>query len=254
MPARVTIDAEGTTKLAYFARDNAGNAEPPRTLTINLDKTEPQITVPADITTMATGAGGAAVEFNVTATDKLDGDLPVSYETESGPVISGDTFPPGTTTVTVTAVDRAGNTAVASFNVTVRYDFQGFFRPVNNPGPGPDFVVNRARAGSAIPVKFSLGGNLGTTIPEIFAESPNSTPDHPLYYPVSRQIPADSGATIDPVEETVTADSSGLSYDPLTGQYEYVWKTNKAWAGQDRELILKLADGTEHTALFRFVK
>jgi hypothetical protein len=33
-----------------------------------------------------------------------------------------------------------------------------------------------------------------------------------------------------------------------------VWKTNKAWAWQDRELILKLADGTEHTALFHFVK
>jgi Tol biopolymer transport system component len=254
LPARVTIEAEGTTTLAYFAKDNAGNVEPPRTLTINLDKTEPRITVPADITTMSTGASGAAVEFNATATDNLNGDLPVSYETDSGPVVSGDTFPPGTTTVVVTAVDRAGNAAKASFNVTVRYDFQGFFRPVDNPGPGPDFVVNRARAGSAIPVKFSLGGNQGTTIPEIFAESPNSTPDQPLYYPISRQIPADPGATTDPVEETVTADSSGLSYDPLTGQYDYVWKTNKAWAGQDRELVLQLADGTEHTALFRFVK
>ncbi|HET7270649.1 MAG TPA: PxKF domain-containing protein, partial [Rubrobacter sp.] len=133
-------------------------------------------------------------------------------------------------------------------------DFQGFFRPVDNPGPGPDYVVNQAKAGSAIPVKFSLGGNQGTTIPEIFAESPNSTIDNPLYYPLSRQIPEDPSATSDLIEETVSTGSSGLSYEPLTGQYTYVWKTSKAWAGQDRELILKLTDGTEHTALFRFVK
>jgi hypothetical protein len=118
-------------------------------------------------------------------------------------------------------------------------------------------LVNQAKAGSAIPVKFGLGGNQGTTVPEIFAESPNSTSENPLYYPVSRQVPTDLGATTDAVEETANAGSSGLSYDPLTDQYTYVWKTDKSWGangGQDRELILKLADGTRHTALFRFTK
>jgi Tol biopolymer transport system component len=257
LPAHITLNTEGTTTLNYFATDNAGNAEPPKTLMVNLDKTEPQITVPEDITSVATGPSGAAVEFGATATDNVEGDLPVSYETDYGPVVSGDTFPLGTTTVTATAVDRAGNMVTAGFEVTVVYDFQGFLSPVDNPGPGPEYVVNRAKAGSAIPVKFGLGGNRGTTVPEIFAESPNSTPENPLYYPVSRQVPTEFGATTDAIEETANAGSSGLGYDPLTDQYTYVWKTDKSWGangGQHRELILKLADGTEHTALFRFTK
>ena len=257
MPARITIDAEGTTTLNYFATDNAGNVESPKSLTVNLDKTRPQITVPSNLTAIATGPSGAAVEFAATATDNTYGDLPVGYETDYGPVASGDTFPLGTTTVTATATDKAGNIATVSFNVTVIYDFQGFFSPVDNPGSGPEYVVNRAKAGSAVPVKFSLGGNQGTTVPEIFAESPNSTSDNPLYYPISRQIPTDLGAPNDPLEETVNAGSSGLRYDPLTDQYTYVWKTDKSWGnngGQDRELILRLADGTRHTALFRFTK
>jgi hypothetical protein len=257
LPTQIAIRTEGTTTLTYFATDNAGNVESPKSLTVNVDKTEPQITVPADITTVATGPSGAAVHFEATAIDNLVGDLPVSYQTDRGPIASGDTFPPGTTTVTATAVDRAGNTATASFAVTVLYDFRGFFSPVDNPGPGPDYVINKVKAGSAVPVKFGLGGNQGTTVPEIFAESPNSTPDNPLYYPISRQIPEGLGATTDPIEETVTAGSSGLSYDPLTDQYTYVWKTDKSWGangGQDRELILKLADGTRHTALFHFTR
>jgi Tol biopolymer transport system component len=257
LPVEITVNTEGTTTLNYFATDNAGNAEPPETLTVNLDKTEPRITVPEDITSFATGPTGAAVEFDATATDNVEGDLPVSYKTDQASVASGATFPLGTTKVTATAVDKAGNTATASFEVTVVYDFQGFFRPVDNPGPGPDYVVNQIKAGSAIPVKFGLGGNQGTTVPEIFAESPNSTTDNPHYYPVSRQVPTDPGASTDAVEETVNAGSSGLSYDPLTDQYTYVWKTDKSWGangGQDRELILKLMDGTEHTARFRFTK
>jgi len=31
-----------------------------------------------------------------------------------------------------------------------------------------------------------------------------------------------------------------------------VWKTEKSWAGQCRVLKVTLADGSEHTATFRF--
>jgi hypothetical protein len=52
----------------------------------------------------------------------VDGALPdssISYKTDSGPVASGDIFPLGTTTVTVTATDKAGNTATGTFKITV---------------------------------------------------------------------------------------------------------------------------------------
>jgi hypothetical protein len=62
------------------------------------------------------------------------------------------------------------------------------------------------RAGSAIPVKFSLGGYRGLQIFE-------------AGYPGSVLIACDSSAPLDPVEETVTAGSSGLSYDAATDTY-----------------------------------
>jgi hypothetical protein len=57
---------------------------------------------------------------------------------------------------------------------------------------------------------------------------------------------------VDDVEQVVTTSSSGLTYDATTDTYTYVWKTDKAWAGQCRELILRLDDGTEHRAHFQF--
>jgi hypothetical protein len=63
---------------------------------------------------------------------------------------------------------------------------------------------------------------------------------------------AGSGGSSGAIEETVTAGNSSLQYDPKTQTYTYVWKTDKAWAGTCRQLIVKLIDGTEHSALFQF--
>jgi hypothetical protein len=42
------------------------------------------------------------------------------------------------------------------------------------------------------------------------------------------------------------------TYDPNTDTYTYVWKTNKAWAGTCRQLLVKLKDNSEHRANFDF--
>jgi hypothetical protein len=56
----------------------------------------------------------------------------------------------------------------------------------------------------------------------------------------------------DDPQPTATAGKSGLTYDPTSGRYTYVWKTEKAWAGTCRYLSLQLADGTEKRAAFMF--
>ncbi len=117
-----------------------------------------------------------------------------------------------------------------------RYPFTGFFQPVD----GGD-VVNAARAGAAIPVKFSLGSNLGL---DIFATG----------YPRAQAMNCDTRAPIDVISETVNAGNSSLTYDGTTGRYTYVWKTEKAWANSCRELQIKLTDGETHTARFTFSK
>ena len=114
------------------------------------------------------------------------------------------------------------------------YNFSGFFPPVDNLP-----VFNTPKAGSAVPVKFSLRGNQGLGIFE-----PG--------YPKSQLIPCNSTVPVNGIEETVAA--SSLSYNPSTDQYSYVWKTDKAWAMTCRQLVVKLNDGTSHHANFQFTK
>jgi hypothetical protein len=116
----------------------------------------------------------------------------------------------------------------------LHYTFTGFFQPVDNTP-----VLNVVRAGSGVPVKFSLGGDQGL---DIFLDG----------YPLSRQIACGTGAGLDDIEQTVNAGGSALSYNASTDQYTYVWKTNRAWAGTCRQLVVILRDGSIHTANFSF--
>lgn len=141
----------------------------------------------------------------------------------------------GTHPFWVKATDVAGNTSAwAKSSYTVDYAFTGFFPPVGNLP-----ALNGRNAGSAVPVKFSLAGNQGLSI---FAAG----------YPKSTKISCTTLAPLDNVLSTVTAGGSSLSYDPLADQYNYVWKTDKAWAGTCRQLVVELADGTFHYANFMF--
>jgi hypothetical protein len=199
------------------------------------DVTPPTISgTPGDITTQPTSLAGATVTYTApTATDLADGTVSVTCSPASG-----STFALGTTLVTCSAHDAAGNYASTHFNVNVLYNWTGFFQPLN---PDPT-VCNVVKAGSAIPLKFSLGGNQGMSI---FANG----------YPfVSTGTCA--GASLDPITdgETVTAGNSNLNYDATADQYVYVWKTDKSWAGKAVRLTIVFADGTTHYARFSFTK
>jgi hypothetical protein len=113
--AGLNVTTEGVTTIRYFARDKAGNSENPHTLTVRFDKTPPALTVPDNFTQEATGPEGAAVSFKVAGTDNVDPDPTVTADHHSG-----DTFPVGTTVVTGTAKDQAGNVTQKSFGVTVQ--------------------------------------------------------------------------------------------------------------------------------------
>jgi outer membrane protein assembly factor BamB len=80
------------------------------------DTTPPVITIPGTVTVTATSSSGAVVTFNVTATD------PDDVATVTCAPSSGSLFPIGTTAVGCNAVDTAGNTANASFDVVVQPD------------------------------------------------------------------------------------------------------------------------------------
>ncbi|HEX3542138.1 MAG TPA: HYR domain-containing protein [Acidimicrobiales bacterium] len=105
----------GTTIVSCSATDAHGNTGTTNLPVTVQDTTPPQLHLPSDVTVEATSPGGAAVSYNASATDLVDGTMAASCSPASGA-----TFPFGTTTVNCTATDAHGNSANGSFKVTVR--------------------------------------------------------------------------------------------------------------------------------------
>jgi hypothetical protein len=234
-PASGATFALGATEVICTATDSHNNSATETFDVTVRDTTAPAITgVPANITVKATSPSGARVTYaSPEASDLVDGTVGVSCSPASG-----STFALGITRVDCSASDSRGNSDTKTFEVGVFYDWAGFFNPVNNPD-----VLNVAKAGSAIPVKFSLGADMGL---DVFYQPPNEPS-----YPKSGAMACDSTAPVDAIEQTVTAGSSGLNYDATTGRYTYVWKTNSGWAGTCRQLVVKLDDGKVYRANFK---
>jgi hypothetical protein len=210
--------------------DNAGNTNAGiDSAAFKIDLTKPVVTV-TGVSNGATYTLGSVPAAGCSTTDALSG-----VKTHASLAVTGG--PVGSVTAKCDgAVDNADNTNSASVTYNVEYAWTGFFRPVDNLP-----TLNTVKAGSSVPVKFSLAGNQGLNI---FASGS----------PASKVAACDAGASTDAIEETVTAGNSSLSYDATADQYNYVWKTEKAWAGTCRQLQVKLADGTTHAANFKLLK
>ena len=114
------------------------------------------------------------------------------------------------------------------------FNFTGFFAPVENPP-----AKNSAKAGQAVPVKFSLGGNQGL---DVFASG----------YPASQSVDCTTLASAGALAQTSA--NGGLQYSAAVDQYSYVWKTDNAWSNTCRQLVVKFKDGSQYVANVQFKK
>ena len=252
---------QGAHTLSVKATDPAGNADPVgASATWMVDVTPPDTSItgqPSDPTssTSATFTFGSTEAGSTFACSLDNGSFAAcaSPKTYSGLAL-------GTHTLAVKATDAAGNTdptpATATWTVKSGYIFTGFFKPIYNLPK-----VNKVKAGSLIPVRFSLGGNFG---PNIFAPG----------YPQS-QVVACAGlgqtkeADVDEVEapgsrkaRLAVGGTGGTGWlipipdsERHTWQYLFVWKTERAWAGTCRQLIIQFNDGSApQVANFKFVR
>ena len=118
--------------------------------------TTPQ-NVAKSITLTGSDVDGDALTYAIVSSPShgsLSGTPPNVTYTPATDYTGGDSF---TFKVNDGRVDSAP--AIVSVTVSGGYNFSGFFQPVDNL---PTF--NMTKAGSAIPVKFSLGGNQGLDI------------------------------------------------------------------------------------------
>jgi hypothetical protein len=228
--ASITTSANvGTSAFAVSSDKTQSRLE---VIYVGKDDKKPVIKLPDTMPKeFAKSPSGATANFTVSADDNFE---VKSFDCDH---LSGAVFPVGKTPVTCTATDTAGNSSSASFNVSVVYNFTGFFEPVDNRST----FVNEVKAGSAIPFKFSLGGYMGL----------NGIVQGIVTVPIQC-----SNLATDLINdsETVIAAATTINYDPIADVYNYVWKTTKSLAdGNCYQVQLILNDGLAHgSANFRF--
>ncbi len=222
--------ALGNTTITYTAADKDGNSSAATQVITIQDTVAPVFsTMPADQSVLATGAR-TYVDIGTASADDLFGVVSLVNDAPADGL-----FSPGTTLVTWTATDTNGNSSTAQQKITINFSFAGFEMPIKMNGK-----VNLVKAGSTVPVKFSLGGDMGL---DIFAAG---YPKIVTYNPQTGQV-IDSTAL-------VFTDKDPLIFDPTTDKYRYTWKTAKGWTGMNKQFIIQLKDGTIITAFFYFQK
>jgi arabinogalactan endo-1,4-beta-galactosidase len=122
------------------------------------------------------------------------------------------------------------------------YPFDGFQPPVQD---SPE--LNSENAGQMIPIRFSLGGDLGRDV--IVPGYPTVTPvDCTTEEPRGNSVPAGlEGGFLSEVWNIAP-----VSYDPSSDSYSYLWATQRNMAGTCQQLTVLLTDGSDHEAYFRF--
>jgi hypothetical protein len=222
-----TLSNEGAGQSATGnAFDIAGNSASATVSGINIDKTAPTLnpTVspnPVLLNGSATASAGA--------TDSLSG-------VASSSCGSVDTSTVGPKSVICSATDNAGNSNSAAANYSVAFKFVGFTSPVDNPN-----VLNRAKAGQAIPFKWRLLD--ANDQPVTSLSGVGATVE---------SLSCALGTTADAVEEYATG-SSGLQ-NLGNGYYQWNWKTPTSYANSCKTFRLDLGEDSPRTALFQFIK
>jgi hypothetical protein len=235
--AAIDTSSVGQKSFKVDATDNAGNPASRSVTYTVVDQAPPAIAIASPVDGAVYGLGDSVLA-SYSCEDQPGG---AGVASCSGPVAYGapiDTSSFGQHTFEVTASDHAGNAASRVVTYSVAYRFDGFMWPVKNPPK-----VNRWKAGVPVPIRFSLGGFRG---PKPEADGyPRSTRcgggDTEV---IARASKKESRASKKPL----------FTYVRRADQYAMAWKTDRKWAGSCREFVLKLDDGSVHTAVFQFAK
>ncbi|TAK09407.1 MAG: hypothetical protein EPO39_02430 [Candidatus Manganitrophaceae bacterium] len=158
-PAAVPVTTEGDDQsIATVCTDASGNSTA-GARAVRIDKSAPLLTLPSFSSSYPLN-GTISLSFG--ASDILSGLSSASATLDGSAVSSGAQVilnRAGLHTFSLTAFDRAGNSAGQSVNFTVGYQFNGFLPPLTAGGDAPVFEI-----GSTIPVMFQLTDANGSAV------------------------------------------------------------------------------------------
>jgi len=196
---------------------------------LKIDKTDPSLSV-TGVSNGATYVLGAVPSVGCAASDALSG--------LAGPckglLVGGNANKVGRFAYGATATDKAGNARVAAAAYEVAYRFDGFLQPVNDPALTPGAPVSVFKAGSVVPLAFSVKKANGQVVT-----------------PTSKPVwlgPIKGARTTASVNETVVkgTGTSGSTYLWKNNRWQFDWSTKGLAAGYLYKVGVKLDDGTTH--------
>jgi hypothetical protein len=125
---------------------------------------------------------------------------------------------------------------VTTRGYTIRaWALDGFLKPVNMGSS----VVNTVKAGSTVPLKFTVlrgGVPMTSGIGAVFS---------------AKKVACDGSAIADAVEEFSTTGQTSLRYDATAGQWIQNWATPTGGKGACYRVSLTTADGSSTAAAFQ---
>jgi hypothetical protein len=196
---------------------------------LKIDKTAPSLAV-TGVTSGATYTLGAVPAVGCAASDALSG-LAGGC---AGVKVGGNSAGVGGFGYAAAVGDKAGNSRAAAASWSVVYGFGGFAAPLNDPAVTPGAATSIFKAGSTVPVAFSLKKANGQV----------ATPTNkPTWVSVVK-----GAKTTAPVNEAVSnaAGTSGSAFVWRNSRWEFNWSTKGLAAGYLYRIGVKLDDGTTH--------
>ena len=191
--------------------------------------------IPTEVVLGASDPDGDSLAYSILSIPShgsLSGTPPrLTYQSEAS-YFGSDSF-------TFKVNDGKADSSVATVTITVKrsYAFYGFDNPIDNYP-----IVNNAKSGSSIPVKWRITDISGTAV--------SDTGSFKTLTSYSVSCGTFMGDPVDELE-AYSSNASGLRYLG-DGYWQFNWKTLKNYAGQCRIMVLTLADGSMKTACFKF--
>jgi hypothetical protein len=225
-------NAGTATASASFAGDaNHNGSSDSKNFTIGKASSTTTVTCPTSVT--YTGNPLTPCSANVSGAGGLNQPVPVNYtnNTDAGTATASASY----------AGDANHNNSSDSETFIISFNFTGFSSPVDNNN-----VLNTAKAGQAIPLKWRLTDASGNPVTNLLSTDVKVS---------VANYSCGLSTTTDLLEE-YAAGSSGLQ-NLGNGYYQFNWKTPTNYANSCKTMTLDLGEGTlttPHTALFKFTK
>ena len=237
---KITCTDDGTFNVTVVATDDDGSVSAGSQATITIANADPVIASPLTkpdgsplpTTLIVAGSFSLKATFGDAGSNDhhtAEVDCGTGYSSlgaVTSPLTTSCTFATiGSKIIRVKVTDDDGGDDVETHEIVVKYNFDGFYAPVDRPN-----TMNVSKAGQAIPLKWRLTDANGAPVSDVVAVTIRA-----------KDQGCATGTTTDLLEEYASG-ASGLQ-NHGDGRYQFNWKTPSTYVGSCKSIELVFGTG-----------